>query len=140
MSTSIEWTDETWNPLSGCSKVSPGCDHCYAETIAHRFAGTTAYPDGFKVTLRWRRPRALGHKVSRSPGASICQPARRVTVLVRLRTCSVVNATDIRRGIAGAPSFQSECFGEQIELLACVSACVAGAFAGVVVGWGDDAG
>ena len=68
MSTSIEWTDETWNPLSGCSKVSPGCDHCYAETIAHRFAGTTAYPDGFTVTLRperlgqplrWTRPRMV---------------------------------------------------------------------------------
>lgn len=64
----IEWTDATWNPVTGCTKVSPGCDHCYAETIAHRFAGTKAYPNGFEVTLRperldqplrWKRPRRI---------------------------------------------------------------------------------
>lgn len=64
----IEWTDATWNPVTGCAKVSPGCGHCYAETIAHRFAGTPAYPDGFEVTLRperldqplrWRKPRRV---------------------------------------------------------------------------------
>jgi protein gp37 len=68
MSTGIEWTDETWNPVTGCDKVSPGCDHCYAETIAHRFDGTPAYPNGFKVTLHperlerplhWTRPRMV---------------------------------------------------------------------------------
>ena len=48
--TRIEWTDATWNPVTGCTKVSEGCDHCYAETIAHRFAGTPAYPNGFDVT------------------------------------------------------------------------------------------
>ena len=53
--TSIEWTDASWNPVTGCTKVSPGCDHCYAETIAHRFAGTKAYPAGFAVTLRPER-------------------------------------------------------------------------------------
>jgi protein gp37 len=53
--TSIEWTDYSWNPVSGCDKVSPGCDHCYAETIATRFAGTKSYPDGFKVTLKPER-------------------------------------------------------------------------------------
>lgn len=66
--TRIEWTDATWNPVTGCTKVSEGCDHCYAETIAHRFAGTAAYPNGFDVTLRperldqplrWRRPRRI---------------------------------------------------------------------------------
>lgn len=66
--TTIEWTDATWNPVTGCTKVSPGCDHCYAETIAHRFAGTPAYPNGFDVTLhperldqplRWKRPRRV---------------------------------------------------------------------------------
>jgi protein gp37 len=40
MPTSIEWTDETWNPVTGCTKVSPGCKHCYAETFAERFRGT----------------------------------------------------------------------------------------------------
>jgi protein gp37 len=68
VSTKIEWTDETWNPVTGCTKVSPGCDHCYAEGIAHRFAGTQAYPNGFDVTLRperleqplrWTRPRMV---------------------------------------------------------------------------------
>lgn len=53
--TSIEWTDATWNPTTGCTKVSGGCDHCYAEGIAHRFAGTPAYPNGFQVTLRPER-------------------------------------------------------------------------------------
>ena len=66
--TKIEWTDATWNPVTGCTKVSEGCDHCYAETIAHRFAGTAAYPNGFDVTLRperldkplrWQRPRRI---------------------------------------------------------------------------------
>lgn len=66
--TKIEWTDATWNPVTGCTKVTAGCDNCYAESIAHRFAGTPAYPDGFKVTLRrerldqplrWRRPRRV---------------------------------------------------------------------------------
>ena len=63
--TGIEWTDRTWNPVTGCTKVSPGCDHCYAEGIARRFAGTKAFPHGFDVTLhperldaplRWRKP------------------------------------------------------------------------------------
>ena len=66
--TNIEWTDATWSPVTGCTKVSPGCDHCYAESIAHRFAGTKAYPNGFDVTLRperldiplrWKRPRRV---------------------------------------------------------------------------------
>lgn len=66
--TKIEWTDATWNPVTGCTKVSPGCDHCYAETIANRFTGTKAYPRGFDVTLRperldqplrWQRPRRV---------------------------------------------------------------------------------
>jgi len=70
--TSIEWTQNpdgtpgrTWNPVTGCTKVSPGCDHCYAEGIARRFAGSKAFPRGFDVTLhperldaplRWRKP------------------------------------------------------------------------------------
>lgn len=62
--TSIAWTEATWNPVTGCSKISPGCDHCYAETVAHRFSGTPAYPNGFAITqrperldqpIRWRR-------------------------------------------------------------------------------------
>ncbi|HET9413016.1 MAG TPA: phage Gp37/Gp68 family protein [Pseudolabrys sp.] len=63
---SIEWTEATWNPTSGCTKVSPGCDRCYAERITHRFPKT--FPNGFALTLRsdaldipfrWKRPRTV---------------------------------------------------------------------------------
>lgn len=66
--TGIEWTDATWNPVTGCTKLSPGCDNCYAENIALRFAGTKAYPNGFEVQLRpdklsqplrWKKPRRV---------------------------------------------------------------------------------
>ena len=40
----IEWTDATWNPVRGCTKISPGCAHCYAETFAERFAACLAIP------------------------------------------------------------------------------------------------
>lgn len=67
---SIEWTTETWNPVTGCTKVSPGCDHCYAETFAERWRGVTGHPyaSGFDLTLRperleqplrWARPRTV---------------------------------------------------------------------------------
>lgn len=49
--TKIEWTDRTWNPVTGCTKVSPGCENCYAENIARRFAGSAAFPQGFRVAL-----------------------------------------------------------------------------------------
>ncbi|MEW9673143.1 DUF5131 family protein [Ammoniphilus sp. 3BR4] len=50
---SIEWTDYTWNPVTGCSKISEGCRHCYAERMAKRLRsmGQPRYKDGFKVTL-----------------------------------------------------------------------------------------
>ena len=65
MSTGIEWTDETWNPITGCTKVSPGCDHCYAERITNRFGGPGAFdtvvlhPDRLDKPLHWRRPRRV---------------------------------------------------------------------------------
>ena len=66
----IEWTDATWNPTTGCNKVSPGCKHCYAERLSNRLkaAGMAKYRDGFKMTLhpdtlaiplRWRKPRFI---------------------------------------------------------------------------------
>ena len=69
-STSIEWTDSTWNPVRGCRKISPACKHCYAETFAERFRGVAgnAYEQGFdprlapgKLTdpLRWVKPRLV---------------------------------------------------------------------------------
>ncbi len=51
--TSIEWTEETWNPTVGCDKISPGCAHCYAEAMARRLQamGVTGYEHGFRLTL-----------------------------------------------------------------------------------------
>ena len=66
--TKIAWTDATWNPVTGCTKVSPGCDHCYAEAVAERFRGGKAFPHGFDVTLHpdrldaprhWRKPKRI---------------------------------------------------------------------------------
>ncbi len=66
----IEWTEATWNPVTGCDKVSPGCAHCYAETFAKRFEGVPGHPyeQGFElklwperlgIPLSWRRPRMV---------------------------------------------------------------------------------
>jgi protein gp37 len=57
--TSIEWTDTTWNPVTGCTKISAGCDHCYAERFSERFRGVKDHPfqDGFDLTLRPERIR-----------------------------------------------------------------------------------
>jgi protein gp37 len=66
----IEWTEATWNPVTGCHKVSPGCAHCYAETFAERWRGVVDHPyeQGFdlklwrarlETPLRWRRPRTI---------------------------------------------------------------------------------
>jgi protein gp37 len=66
----IEWTDATWNPVRGCTKISPGCKHCYAETLAERFRGVKGHPyeQGFdlklvpaKLTepLTWRSPKLV---------------------------------------------------------------------------------
>ena len=68
--TGIEWTDSTWNPVTGCDKISPGCKNCYADRMAPRLKamGNPRYLNGFKVTLhhdlvdlpkRWRRPRRI---------------------------------------------------------------------------------
>jgi protein gp37 len=67
---SIEWTESTWNPLTGCTKVSPGCKHCYAERMAKRLhaMGQPNYVNGFKLTLHpqaleiplgWKKPQII---------------------------------------------------------------------------------
>jgi protein gp37 len=66
----IEWTQATWNPVTGCDKVSPGCAHCYAETFAERWRGVPRHPyeQGFDLRfwpgrleqpLKWKRPRVI---------------------------------------------------------------------------------
>jgi protein gp37 len=69
-SSKIEWTDSTWNCVTGCTKVSPGCDHCYAETFAERWRGVPGHhfeqgfdvrlwPDRLEIPLHWRKPRRV---------------------------------------------------------------------------------
>ena len=66
----IEWTDATWNPVRGCTKISPGCTRCYAETFAERFRGVAGHPyeQGFDLRLvpeklddplGWRKPKRI---------------------------------------------------------------------------------
>ena len=67
---SIEWSEATWNPTTGCTKISPGCAHCYAERMAFRLRamGQDRYRNGFELTLqddivelplRWKKPRVI---------------------------------------------------------------------------------
>lgn len=71
MATKIEWADETWNPVTGCTPISPGCKNCYAQRMARRLAGRHGYPEApyhFDVTLhpdrldqplKWKKPRMI---------------------------------------------------------------------------------
>jgi protein gp37 len=80
VSTKIEWTDEVWNPMTGCTKITTGCDHCYAHTVAHRRTRdvylrqlpvkNTAenradpfaprfWPDRLEIPMRWKEPRRI---------------------------------------------------------------------------------
>ena len=70
LKSAIEWTDATWNPVRGCTKISPGCKHCYAETFAERFRGVKGHPyeQGFDlrlvpekldVPLYWKQPKMI---------------------------------------------------------------------------------
>ena len=67
---SIEWTDAIWNPVRGCTKISPGCKHCYAETFAERFRGVPGHPyeqgfglrivpESLNLPLKWRTPKKI---------------------------------------------------------------------------------
>ena len=69
-SSKIEWTEATWNPVTGCDQISPGCAHCYAKTFAERWRGVSGHPyeQGFDlrlwperldVPLRWRKPKTI---------------------------------------------------------------------------------
>jgi protein gp37 len=70
LNSSIEWTDATWNPVRGCTKISPGCAHCYAETFSERFRGVKGHPFEYGFDLRlvpeklhdplsWRKPKRI---------------------------------------------------------------------------------
>jgi protein gp37 len=86
---SIEWTEATWNPVTGCTKISPGCKHCYAERMAERLQGMGQpnYKNGFDLTLqpqmlelplRWRTPQTI-FVIPRAPARSSRGPRARAT-------------------------------------------------------------
>jgi protein gp37 len=67
---SIEWTDGSWNPVRGCSKISPGCKHCYAERFSERFRGVSGHPfeqgfdlrlvpESLPLPLKWKTPKRI---------------------------------------------------------------------------------
>jgi protein gp37 len=117
LQSSIEWTEATWNPVTGCSKISPGCKHCYAERMARRLRaiGHPHYRNGFRVTLhedalglplRWKRPQAifvnsmsdLYHE--RVPGAFI-QRVFATMVTARQHTFQILTKRAKRLGTLG---------------------------------------
>ncbi len=70
LASSIEWTESTWNPVTGCTRISPGCKHCYTEVLARRLRamGQPNYRNGFELTLhpqmlelplRWKKPQRI---------------------------------------------------------------------------------
>lgn len=71
MASSIEWTDETWNPVTGCTRVSPGCDHCYMYALYPRLRGmggrgydaapeiVQVFPERLELPLTWKKPRRV---------------------------------------------------------------------------------
>lgn len=70
LQSAIEWTDATWNPVTGCTEVSPGCDHCYAKTFAERWRGIKGHhyeqgfdlklwPERLQYPLRWKKSRRI---------------------------------------------------------------------------------
>jgi protein gp37 len=116
----IEWTDATWNPVRGCTKISPGCKHCYAETFAERFRGVKGHPyeQGFDLRLvpekltepfSWRSPKLvfvnsmsdLFHEgVSDAYIAAVC----RVMVTAKWHTFQVLTKRAERlKGLLGGP-------------------------------------
>lgn len=71
----IEWTEATWNPVTGCNEVSPGCAHCYAKTFAERFRGVPGHPyeSGFDLYVA---ARALGAATPMAKTTPLCASGR----------------------------------------------------------------
>lgn len=109
MSTKIEWAEETWNPVTGCTPVSEGCRYCYAARFAKRLAGRHGYPrdnpfavtvhrDRFEAPLRWRKPRrvfvcsmgdpffeGVPERVTRTVFAVMCEASRHTFLVLTKR-------------------------------------------------------
>jgi protein gp37 len=131
----ISWTSATWNPVTGCDSVSPGCDHCYARTLAERFRDTPGhyFERGFDVVLRpdklgepfrWRKPRRifvnsmsdLFHSgvpdgfIVRIFAVMALSPQHTFQVLTKrhARMCSLLNSETFRQGVAKAAVAMAE--------------------------------
>src|SRR5258708_2828517 len=135
--TTIEWTDATWNPVTGCTKISAGCDHCYAERFSERFRNVAGHPFemGFDLTLRperlnqplkWRMPRMvfvnsisdLFHKeVPRPFIERVCDTMERAdwhTFQVLTKRSSPMRDF-LRKRYAGGPGPEHIWFGVSVE-------------------------
>jgi protein gp37 len=140
----IEWTESTWNPVTGCTKISPGCDHCYAERLALRLQamGQPNYADGFKLTvqehmlelpLRWKSPQVifvnsmsdLFHKdvpteyIHRVFDVMVRASQHRFQVLTKrsLRLSRLSNALNWQRNIWMGVSVESQAYTFRIDHL-----------------------
>jgi protein gp37 len=126
-SSKIEWTDATWNPVRGCTKISPGCKHCYAETFAERFRGVPGHPfeQGFDLKLvpeklaeplRWGAPKRIFVNsmsdlfLAEIPDDYILEVAR-VMVLARWHTFQVLTKRSerMRDMLATKLRFAADC-------------------------------
>jgi hypothetical protein len=92
-STAIEWTDTTWTPVTGCTKISAGCDNCYAERFSERFRGVQGHPfeNGFDLQLRQKLRgkqivRRIGHTRRYEP---LPTGLRAMTALLVLRNKAI---------------------------------------------------
>lgn len=110
--TTIEWTEATWNPVTGCSKISAGCQHCYAERMARRLKamGQPKYRNGFEVTLHpdvlsqpfaWRKPmmvfvNSMGDLFHKDVPADFVVQAFEVMAEARNHTFQVLTKRDDR--------------------------------------------
>jgi protein gp37 len=108
----IEWTDATWNPVRGCTKISPGCKHCYAETFAERFRGVKGHPyeQGFDLRLvpeklieplMWRSPKlvfvnSMSDLFQEGVPDDYIETACRVMTLARWHTFQVLTKRSLR--------------------------------------------
>jgi len=147
--TKIEWTEMTWNPVTGCTKVSPGCTHCYAETMAKRLKamGSPRYQQGFKLTLQedlvdlplhWKVPRKifvnsmsdLFHKdvpldyIKRVFDTMAKCPQHQFQVLTKRaeRLAEVGSQLDWRENIWMGVSIETQAYAYRAELLRAVPA------------------
>jgi protein gp37 len=138
----IEWTDATWNPVTGCTKVSPGCKHCYAERLTERFGrqkfeDVILHPDRLDAPLHWRKPRRvfvnsmsdLFHEdvpfeyIDRVFAVMACAPSHTFQILTKRADRMQEYATALVNGKRMLGSASHENGGGLMDRLLIMSAC-----------------